>query len=98
MYRWLTGGLTAAAVTAAATATVTIPTIASASAQPNHGCSVNLTAKFVGIEVITGKPPESGSNTGAAIVDGTVCGKPFHGAMRDITHFPALGQFNGTST
>ena len=47
---------------------------------------------------MAGNRPNPAVNTGAAIVDGTVCGKPFHGAMRDVTHFPTLGQFNGTST
>jgi hypothetical protein len=39
-----------------------------------------------------------GSNTSAATIDGTVCDKPFHGAARDVNHFPTFGKVAGVAT
>lgn len=75
------------------TLAVASPTLAVAKSK--HACSVNVTAKFVGVMVNSGNPPQSGSNTSVATVDGTLCGKPFHGAVRDLTRFHPRGKFNG---
>ena len=73
------------------------PVLAAAHGRPKHRCSLNLTASFAEIKRNSGNPPFSGSNTEAATVDGTLCGKPFHGAARDVNHFPTLGKFNGVA-
>jgi hypothetical protein len=69
---------------------------ASAAARSTHHCSFALTGRFTDVGIDTGHPPQNGSNTGAAIVDGTLCGKPFHGAARDVNRFPRLGKVDGT--
>jgi hypothetical protein len=69
---------------------------ASAATHATRHCSFALTGRFTDVGIDTGHPPQSGSNTDVAIVDGTLCGKPFHGAARDINHFPRLGMVDGT--
>lgn len=91
MRRWLTAGL--AALTVAATSQMP----AAATGQLKHTCSINTTARFIEVLVNSGHPPQSGSNTSVATIDGTLCGKPFHGAARDVNHFPRLGKFNGVA-
>lgn len=81
----------------ALSAAVAGPLLATANARPEHHCSLNLTARFAEVKRNIGNPPFSGSNTEAATVDGTICGKPFHGAARDVNHFPTLGKFNGVA-
>jgi hypothetical protein len=82
---------------AASTLAIGAPAVASASQHPTRTCSVNLTARFVEVMVNSGQPPKSGTNTGVATVDGTLCGKPFHGALRDVNHFPRFGQVDGSA-
>jgi hypothetical protein len=89
--RWTVAGL------AALTLTVAGPPLAVAHGKPRHSCAVNLTATVNEIDVTSGNPPFSGSNVGSAIVDGKLCGKPFHGAMRDVNHFPSLGKVSGAA-
>jgi hypothetical protein len=69
---------------------------ASAATRATHHCSFSLTGRFNDVGIDTGHPPQSGSNTGAAIVDGTLCGRPFHGAARDVNRFPHFGKVDGT--
>jgi hypothetical protein len=85
-----------AAVAALIAATAT--QLAASADTTKHTCSFNLTARFAEVRVDSGRPPRSGSNTSAATVDGTICGKPFHGAARDTNHFPRFGQVNGVAT
>jgi hypothetical protein len=92
MHRWLIAGLTVLS------AAVTGPLLTTANATPKRTCSVDVVSRSVGIAVLSGNPPSSGSGSDAGTVDGTLCGKPFHGAIRDITHFPTLGKVNGTAT
>lgn len=82
-----------AAVAVAATSQIS----AAAGTRSNHTCTFTLTAKAAEIAVISGNPPQSGSNTAAATVDGTLCGHPLHGAFRDVNHFPKLGSYNGVA-
>jgi hypothetical protein len=86
--------IAAVAVLVAATATQ----LAASADTTKHACSFNLTARFAEVRVDSGRPPQSGGNTSAATVDGTMCGKPFHGAARDTNHFPRFGQVNGIAT
>lgn len=82
---------------AALTVSVATPMLAAANGQPRHTCLINMTARFVEVMVNSGNPPKSGSNTGVGTIDGTLCGKPFHGATRDLNRFPRLGSFNGVA-
>lgn len=91
MQKWFIAGL--AALTVAAVAPLAV-----ASANADRTCSVSVVSRSVGIAVLTGKPPRSGSSLSAGTVDGTFCGKPFHGALRDVAHFPAFGKADGTGT
>jgi hypothetical protein len=81
---------------AALTVAVAGAVLATANGQTKHSCPLNLTARFAEVQRNSGNPPFSGTNTSAATLDGTLCGKPFHGAARDVNHFPTLGKFNGT--
>lgn len=92
MLRWIIAGLGVLSVAVAS------PVLAAANGQPKRTCSVSVVSRSAGIAVLSGNPPQNGSEVAAGIVDGTVCGKPFHGAIRDIAHFPMLGNVNGTGT
>lgn len=92
MYRWLIAGLSALSVVAAS------PLLAAANAKPTRTCSVSVVSRSVGIAVLSGNPPRSGSSLAAGTIDGTFCGKSFHGALRDVAHFPTFGKVHGTGT
>jgi hypothetical protein len=85
-------GIIAIATVAVAVAT---PLLAVAMAKSGHTCTFDLTASSAVVKTNSGNPPASGSNTSAATLDGEVCGKPFHGASRDVNSFPTLGRFIG---
>jgi hypothetical protein len=85
-------GIAAIATLVVAVAT---PLLAVAMAKNSHTCSFDLTAASAVVKINSGSPPASGSNTSAATVDGKLCGRPFHGAARDLNSFPTLGRFNG---
>ena len=59
----------------AALAAAAATQVGASSATTKHTCSVNLTGRFAEVRVDSGQPPRSGSNTGAATIDGTMCGK-----------------------
>jgi hypothetical protein len=86
----------AAALVALAAATATH--MAASAGTTKHTCSFNLTGRFAEVRVDSGQPPRNGSNTSAATIDGTMCGKPFHGAARDVNHFPRFGKVAGHAT
>ena len=86
-----------AGLAALTVAVATTMLAAAANGQPTHTCSFDMTARFVEVMVNSGNPPKSGSNTGVGTVDGMQCGKPFHGAVRDVNRFPTLGKFNGVA-
>lgn len=92
MHRSLVAGLAVLSVAVAG------PLLAIANAKPKRTCSVDLVSRTIGIAVLSGNPPSSGSGLAAGTLDGTLCGKPLHGALRDIAHFPTLGKVNGTGT
>lgn len=92
MLRWIIAGFAVLSVAVAS------PVLAAANGQPKRTCSVSVVSRSTGIAVRSGNPPQSGSEIAAGIVDGRVCGKPIHGAIRDIAHFPTLGKVNGTGT
>src|SRR5205807_746270 len=54
--------------------------------------------KVARIAVKSGNPPFSGSEVGAGTLDGKVCGKTMHGAVRGIEKYPTLGHFTTTAT
>lgn len=86
-------------IAAVATLFVAAATQVAASADTTkHSCSFNLTGRFAEVRVVSGQPPHNGSNSSAATIDGTMCGKPFHGAARDVNHFPTLGKVAGVAT
>jgi hypothetical protein len=92
MHKWVIAGLATLTVAAAG------PLLSAANAKPTRTCSVSAITRSAGIAVLSGNPPRSGSELSAGIVDATLCGQPFHGALRDIAHFPAFGKVNGTGT
>lgn len=92
MRRSLIAGLTVIAIGLAT------PFVIAAAGRAKRTCSINVVFKHVGIAVLTGNPPQNGSESGASIAEGTVCGTPFHGAARDLDHFPRLGQVKATGT
>jgi hypothetical protein len=92
MHKWLIAGLAVLSVAIAG------PLLAIANAKTKRTCSVDLVSQSVGIAVLSGNPPNSGSGLDAGILNGTICGKPLHGAIRDTAHFPILGKVNGTGT
>jgi hypothetical protein len=68
-----------------------------AKAKKKHNCKVDVTAVVGTVRVDSGNPPANGSETSAGIVDGKVCGKAFHGAVRGVSTFTAPGVFNLTT-
>jgi opacity protein-like surface antigen len=83
---------------AAALVAATASQVAASADTTKNTCSFNLTGRFAEVRVDSGQPPQSGSNTSAATIDGTMCGKPFHGAARDVNHFPKFGKVAGVAT
>jgi hypothetical protein len=77
-----TAGL--AAIPALALA-VAIPTFAGADG--DRSCDLKLTARLAAVKTNSGNPPVNGSSTAGGTVDGTVCGKTFHGAARALNEF-----------
>jgi hypothetical protein len=82
-----TAGLAAILVAAVA---VAIPTFAGADGEKS--CSLKLTARLAAVKTNSGSPPVNGSSTAGGTVDGTVCGKTFHGAARAVNRF-TFGKF-----
>jgi hypothetical protein len=65
--------------------TVAGSTLASAATVlKKRNCSLSVALLIGTVNVNSGAPPASGSVTQAATVDGRLCGKPFHGAARDV--------------
>jgi hypothetical protein len=65
----------------------------SAAKPKKHHCNVDVTVRIAQTKVNSGSPPANGKSTGAGTVDGKVCGKAFHGAVRAVTTFPTPGTF-----
>jgi hypothetical protein len=86
-------------IAAIATLTVAVavgtPMLTAATGKTKHTCSFDLAALSAVVKVNSGNPPANGSDTAAATLDGKLCGTPFHGAARDLNHFPTLGTFDG---
>ena len=82
MSKWVAG----VAVAAAAGLAVAIPTFAGADGQ--RECSLNLTVRAARTRIFSGQPPASGRDESAGTVDGTICGRPFHGALRERNTYP----------
>ncbi|MDX6521630.1 MAG: hypothetical protein QOJ31_284 [Gaiellales bacterium] len=70
-----------------------ISALPSVAKSKKHHCTVDLTVRLAQVAVNSGSPPASGSSTNAGTVDGKVCGKAFHGALRALTTYPAPGSF-----
>jgi hypothetical protein len=87
--RFWPSATTAVAVTALAVAIVT-PTSASATGKTK--CSVAVTALNGGVKPLSGTPPTSGSELIAGAVDGKICRRAFHGAIRVVTTFISPGK------
>jgi hypothetical protein len=87
--------LIAATATLAVVVAVGTPLLTAASGKTKHTCSFDLTALSAVVKDNSGNPPANGSNTSAATLDGKLCGKPFHGAARNLNRFPTLGTFEG---
>lgn len=73
---------------------VIVSGLAGASGSQTHKCKFDVTATFATVAVISGNPPISGSNQQVNTLDGTVCGKAFHGAGRAVNNY-AVPNFNG---
>jgi hypothetical protein len=58
-----------------------------------HNCAVDVTVLLAQVKVNSGSPPASGTSTNAGTVDGKICGKAFHGAVRALTTYPTPGTF-----
>ena len=82
----------ALAMLAALTLAVIAPTLASAVGKTK--CRIALTSLTAPVHV-SGHPPLSGSVTSAGTVDGKLCGRSFHGALRLAGTFTAPGQVTG---
>jgi hypothetical protein len=80
MYRWFAGLVATAALA------VAIPTLAHGA--PDHHCNVNLTMLAHRVKTFSGKPPSSGHDLHAGVVDGKICGKRFRGAAREENRYP----------
>jgi hypothetical protein len=65
----------------------------SAAKPKQHHCNVDVTVRLAQVKVNSGNPPANGKSTGAGTVDGKVCGKAFHGAVRTVTTYPTPGTF-----
>jgi hypothetical protein len=68
--------------------------LAGAAKTKKHNCKVDVTALVATVRVISGNPPVSGSQEDAGTVDGKICGKAFHGAVRSVDTFTSPGVFN----
>jgi hypothetical protein len=78
---------------------VAIPSFAGAkSSKKKHNCAVDVTLKVARIAVTSGSPPATGSEVGAGLLDGKVCGKTMHGAVRGTQKYPTPGHFKTTAT
>ena len=62
-----------------------------------HTCKVDVTALVATVKTNGGNPPDSGSNTSAGTIDGKICGKRFHGAVRGLVVFTGAGKFKLTN-
>ena len=80
MFKWVIG------LAAAAALAVAIPSFAGADG--NHECTLDLTVRASRVRIFSGHPPASGHDLSAGTVDGTICGDPFHGAMRQQNRYP----------
>jgi hypothetical protein len=81
-------------IVAALTVAVSVPTLAGAASSrkaSTRKCSLDLTFVTAPVKVI-GNPPLNGTQTRAALVDGTLCSKQFHGAGRLVITYTAPGK------
>jgi hypothetical protein len=69
----------------------------SAAKPKKHQCTVDVIARLAQVKVNSGNPPANGKSTGAGTVDGKICGKAFHGAVRTVTRYPTPGTFKFTA-
>jgi hypothetical protein len=87
MSKWAVGLI---AVLASA---VAIPTFAGAAGQRGE-CKLDLRTRNARTKTFSGQPPASGRDESAGTVDGTICGKAFHGALRQRNSYPDPPGFN----
>lgn len=57
-----------------------------------HKRSLNMTALVATLKNLSGTPPLSGSSLDGGTLDGKLCHKAFHGAVRQVIKYPSAGK------